>query len=534
MITRMKKQLTAAVLSVLLLTMCGCRKEPLNFQKKTSDSYPIESKVELTYWIGEPMDSSFASVGYDDLPIKQYLQDATGIDLKFIQSYGESYSYIDIMAASNNLPDIIELDWQEYAGEKLQNLLDNGILLPLNDYIENVSPNLTSYLNERPGLKSNIRTDSGIYYMYPFIREKDIMNNYTGTMLRRDILDNAQLPIPRTITEWESTLKALKQAGLSIPITFGFNNTENHYRSTNPIITGFDILSGFYVVNGKVCYGEYEPAFAEYLRTMARWFEKGLIDPNFYNQSSSKLDELVSEGDVGVLTGNAGMDFGRWIPASRKANENARYEPVPYATKAKGSRPIGGGGQRVQISGYGAAISSQCEYPEIAARFLDFGYSHEGHMIYNFGKAGETYEVVNEYPVYADFITNYQHHGFEFMAQALRPYTRCCTQGPFVQDWYHLEQYYKMDEQKRALEVWNDNDATTHQLPLLTYTTAEGEELEEILNRVNAYLKEVLYKIISEGATDYEIGAYYSTLRSLDIKRAIEIQQTAYNRYFSD
>ena len=37
------------------------------------------------------------------------------------------------------------------------------------------------------------------------------------------------------------------------------------------------------------------------------------------------------------------------------------------------------------VSGFGASISAESDNVEIAARLLDFGYSEEGHMYYNFG-----------------------------------------------------------------------------------------------------------------------------------------------------
>ena len=52
------------------------------------------------------------------------------------------------------------------------------------------------------------------------------------------------------------------------------------------------------------------------------------------------------------------------------------------------------------------ALSAQCRDVEAAARLLDYGYSQEGHMLYNFGIEGVSYTMEDGYPRYTELITN--------------------------------------------------------------------------------------------------------------------------------
>lgn len=39
-------------------------------------------------------------------------------------------------------------------------------------------------------------------------------------------------------------------------------------------------------------------------------------------------------------------------------------------------------------------------------KFLDYGYTDEGRIFFNFGIEGESYEMINGYPTYTEMITH--------------------------------------------------------------------------------------------------------------------------------
>ena len=86
-----------------------------------------------------------------------------------------------------------------------------------------------------------------------------------------------------------------------------------------------------------------------------------------------------------------------------------------------------------------------------AAKFLDYGYSEEGHMLYNFGIEGVSYEMVDGYPKYTELITNNPDN--LTMQHAMGRYMASAYGGPFIQDKRYYEQYLPYEEQKEAVSL---------------------------------------------------------------------------------
>lgn len=523
----MKRRTVCTLLLAVSLGLTGCSSEESQTAPAAEAAYPLNAEVELSYYLAE----SIVPYAYNDLPLKKSLETATGVKINFIQPYGSPYSYLDLMIASDELPDLMESDWNYYTRGAVGSLISDQVILPLNQLIESDSPNLRAYLEENPDIAVQLRTYDGSYYMYPFVREDEKMTGYMGTMVRKDLLDERGLPLPETVGEWETVLTAFSEAGLSVPMSYGFNNMERYYRIINPIIGAFGIMSDFYVEDGKIQYGEYRPEFADYIRKIADWYQRGLIDPLFYDQDlDRRIQELVQSCQIGAVTANAGGYFGRWIPYLAEHAPNVKFAPVKYAAPQRGQRSVGGG-KELRCYGLGTVITAQCKNPEIAARFLDYGYSEEGHMFYNFGNLGDTYTMIDGYPTYTERVTDYRASGASSLAAALKQYTRGSSFGPFVQDMRYLEQYYQLPEQKQALEVWGETDARQHLVPLLALTEEEGKRLNRIVQDADAYLGEAIYDLIVSGVDAAALDDYYSTLKALGIEEAISIKQAAYDRY---
>ena len=70
-----------------------------------------------------------------------------------------------------------------------------------------------------------------------------------------------------------------------------------------------------------------------------------------------------------------------------------------------------------------------------AVWLLDWLYSEEGQICYNFGIEGESYEMKDGKPVYTDLIMN-NPDGMS-VAQALAAYTRASTSAPYPERGLH-------------------------------------------------------------------------------------------------
>ncbi len=537
----MKKQVLAAMLclglAVSLLSGCnGTTKKSesgtaeLIPEVKTSDTYPIQTDVELSYWV--PLNGNVAAYAgsMNETEMAKYLQEETGIKVKFVHpAAGQETEKFNLMVASRDMNDIVETNWFNYTGGPDKAIKDK-IIYPLNEIMDKVSPNLKKYYEENPKVAGQLQTDGGSYYEYPFTMVDSKLRTFMGYMIRKDLLDKAGLQIPETIDEWETVLTKFKEMGVKTPIVMHFKN------GMMDLVSGFmgayGIQSGWYLDGDTVKFGQYEPAFRDYVTTMARWYKNGLIDSGFADEDSKRISALVISGDAGAVAGYNGGGFGTWIPGLKNTVPNAKLEPAPYVAQKKGETPYTGHMQG-EANGLGAAITTSCSEIEIAARFLDYGYSEKGHMMYNFGREGVSYEMKDSVPTYTDVILDKEKNGGLSVSQAMSKYIRACYNGPFEQDADYLFQMYPLQEQKDGVTVWKKTDANKHIMPLIAMTEEENKEFSEIMGDINTFREEKLAKYVSGQESLDTLDSYYETLKNLKMERAIQIKQQAYDRYLA-
>ena len=67
---------------------------------------------------------------------------------------------------------------------------------------------------------------------------------------------------------------------------------------------------------------------------------------------------------------------------------------------------------------------------------------------------------------------------------------------PFVQDKRYIEQYYQLDQQNEALDVWGVSDRDKCRLPQITLTKEESSEYTKITIDLNIYKDEAVLNFI--------------------------------------
>lgn len=492
--------------------------------------YPIRTGKVLSYWAELNGNAASVRPTFQEVPFFQEWQKRTGVKLKFIQPpANQAKEALNVLLASGDLPDMMEFEWDSFPGGP-DKAISDGYILKLNDVIDQYAPNLKRYLSEHPDIDKQIKTADGNYYVFPFIRGDDLLRTYQGPIIRKDWLDQLGLPVPETIDEWHTVLKAFKEKkGIEAPLTFlGVPNPLFGVEG-GAFVGAYGIKKGFYLEQGQVKYGPLEPGYKEFLATFRKWYEEGLIDRNIATVDTKTLDSNMLSGRSGASIWNAGAGIGTWQPILAQKEPDARFVGAPYPVLETGERPKFGQRTYAYTGSGGVAISAKSKNVEEAVRMLDYGYSPEGHLLFNFGVEGESYNMDNGYPRYTDLIL--QNPDKLAPSQSLAMYTRASYFGPFVQDVRYMEQYYLLPEQKNAVKAWADTDEDLNMLPLLPKTERENAELSAIMLDVTTLVDEMSLKIILgiEPVSAYD--QYLAKIKSLKMDRALEIQKTALNRY---
>ncbi|WP_159888133.1 extracellular solute-binding protein [Paenibacillus puerhi] len=511
------------LLPILLLCnlASGC-KEPQRLPE------PAE-KPAMTYWSELNANAGSVVPSFQEVPFFQEWQKRTGVHLRFIQPpANQAQEALHVLLASGELPDMIEYEWNRFPGGP-EKAIQDGYILRLNDLIDKHAPNLKKYLQEHPEVDRQLKTADGSYYVFPFIRGDDLLRTYQGPLVRKDWLDELGIPIPVTMDDWYTVLKAFKEKkGVQAPLTFlGVPNPL--FGIESGAFTGaFGVKKGFYMDEGVVKYGPLEAGYKQFLLTFRKWYAEGLIDRNFATVDTTTLDANILTGRSGATLWNVGAGIGKWQPLLQAGNSKAWLEPTPYPVLKQGVRPRFGQRSHAYEGTGGVAISRKSRHAEEAANLLDYGYSPEGHMLFNFGVEGVSYQLVDGHPKYTDLIL--RNPDKLAPSQALAMFTRASYFGPFVQDVRYMEQYYTLPQQQKALRLWSDTDADVTIVPQVSMSKMDSAEFASIMNEVATLVDEASLKMILGIDSPDAFDEHVHQMKDLKIGRAIQLLQLAVDR----
>lgn len=510
--TNLKKAVLLLLAASLALNFCACGKKTKNNTESNSNT--------LTYWVPLNPNAATSVSNYGETPFAKELQKRLGVTIEYTHpTQGSELEKFNLLVASENLPDIIEYTWVNYTGGPSKALADN-IITALD--IENKAPNLYAYIKETPEVEKMMKTDDGKYFCFPFIRGERSLQTSAGAIVRKDWLDDLGMDMPETIDEWEEMLKAFKtKKGAKYPMCYA-----PYYEIWGLFAGAWGIADGLYVDNGEVKYGALEDGYKEFLTNMADWYKKGYMPPDFSTMEQSLIDSYLINGDSGVMIGSVGSGIGRISDAAKE--EGFLLAGAPYPTLKKGEKPQFGQMDN-RVPGTYATITRDCKNVDLAMKVLDYGYSEEGRMLFNFGIEGESYEMKDGYPTYTDIITK-NPDGLS-MSGAMARYLQAYNAGPFIQDVRYMQQYAARDNQQEAIKTWSNTDMEKHLLPEISLLPKDTNAMAKKISAVNSYKDEMLVKFITGAESLDNYDKFVKGLKERGIDEYLKLMNEAYQRY---
>ncbi len=525
------KRKIALLLAVLTAaaSLFGCGKKesgkaaaPVTYNG--SDIYPVKCDDTLTYWV--PLNAVLSTnvTNFGESEIGKQLAADTGIKIKYIHptAGGESDQF-SVLLASGELPDIINWDWRAYGADKA---MDNKYIIALNDVIDKYAPNLKSLIESDGDLEKMLKTDNGSFYAFPFLRGDDELCTYSGPIVRKDWLDKIGMNIPETVDEWETMLRKFKtELNVETPLTCTSAAFKDGF-----ISGAFDAPYCFYIDdNGKAKYGPIEPGFKDFLVTMNKWFNEGLLDKNVATVTDTGA--LILNERAGATFGFVGGGIGTFLENMQKTNPKFDVAGAPYPVLKKGDKPMIGQKENRYGSAPSSAITTNCKNVELAARFLDYGFSEKGSMLYNFGIEGESYDVVDGKPVFTEKITN-DPEG-RTIDSMISLYSLVGSSGIFSQRLDAVNLTRPFEQQKKAVEVWSDTEADKHIIPPIIFTQEENSNMGNSISEIETYVSSMVMKFITGVESIDKYDEFVAQIKKFNIDKVLETYQSAIERYNS-
>src|SRR3989442_1583918 len=292
------------------------------------------------------------------------------------------------------------------------------------------------------------------------------------------------------------------------------------------VIGAWGIAQDWYKEKGIIKYSQLQPEFRDFLGTMAQWYKDGLIDPDVFATNQAAFDAKMTNNQVGAASMQGGNGIGKY--AGLMAGKGTfKLSAAPNPTLRAGERPQLGGRDNPYPGQGSAAITSSNKSVVETVKMLDYAYSPEGSLLFNFGIEGTSYTMVNGLPTYLDAV---MHDPKIPSAQMISRFARGNFNGPFVQDVRYITQYYELPEQKDALKVWTQ-PTNEKLLPPLTVTQDESKRFASLMTDINTRYDEVFNRVWSGKAGLDEWDGFARGLRGMGIDDALKIQQAALDRY---
>ena len=528
--------LLAAAMSASFMAGCGdqpaqssgsqpesSKSESSAAQSETSEfSYPTTGSLTFWQWADGNVGANFAS--FEDTPAAGYAEEATGVKVDYIDDHSNTDEAFQLMTTSDKLPDLIGHGWLGYNGGIVA-AYEDGLCIRLNEVIDQYMPNFKALLDANPDVKKMASDDEGNIYFIPLVGAYSSLYTY-GSYVRTDMLEKVGGQVPSTIDGWHDLLTAVKNEYGIAP----FTTTWGDLLTMSFVSYAYGVGNTEYVVgsDGNAVYNRTGDHYKAFLETLHQWFEEGLLDPDIATIA-------LADSRAKVINGEA-FASGGWLgsgvqPVEQASDEWGILAVAPPALR-EGETPDYTY-TNWRVSGQGVVISPDCENVELAARWMDYFFSDEGVLLFNYGKEGVSYTMVDGKPTFTDDVLYNFPEGWT--------QTQSIAAHNFVSNSFNAglkdENYYPQTivEQscKDAIEIWSNvkGGGFDHKWPNVSYTSDEAAEMARYSTNLKTAADEWALNFVI-GTTGFDQwDAYIAELESLGAKEALEINQAALVRY---
>ena len=488
----------------------------------------VTTPITLTMFtsLSERVAASLSS--YSEMLSFQELAKRTGItiDFRLTPEGQQNIEQFNLMLAANDMTDIIYYGWSTFPGGPGR-AIDDDIIVDHAPLVRGYAPNFTALMREFDEIRRDSMTDDSQIYNMPFLKTAPEDRAVGQFHIRQDWLDKVGLPRPTTMDEWYTVLTAFKKLGPDI-IPF-ISVPQGNIHGVERFSYAWGFPTNFYIDNRQVKYGPAQPDYKTFLLTMAKWYREGLIDPDFLTTDRRTHDAHITSGKAGAYYGLLNGFMGTYIRVMETIDPQFDLRGTLNPRAPDGKMYDFYVDDVAIVQGSGMAISTKNKYPVESIKWLDYWYYEDGRVLMNLGIEGITYTVNNGVYRYTEEILN-NPDGLP-LADAISKYTPVSGCRIF-QDTRYFQQMVDHPNQREAITLLTQATVERAMRPL-SPSSDESARLARIVNEMDTYRRERFARFVL-GQEDIEANwnNYISTLNSMGLQEAIEINQRALERYY--
>ena len=298
--------------------------------------FPLAEKATLTGMTQYPANTESDP---NKRTIFKRLQEKTNVEIEWKAIQGDQWGekITLAMADTNTLTDFIFS--AGFGDNDLLRYADQGVIIPLEDYIDAYMPNLKAVFDKYPEYRKMSTDTNGHIWALPWIEQlgsEKTAIQAVGDMsfINKKWLDFLGLDIPTTVDEFEQVLIAFRDHASELQKEFNIDGSiipmscivNDGNQDPAILINGFgegygDCDQGRHIAvtdDKKVICTATQPGFKDGIAWLHKLYEEGLIDPEAFTQEWSTYVSKGKSGRYGVCFSwdNANIidDFNGWVP----------------------------------------------------------------------------------------------------------------------------------------------------------------------------------------------------------------------------
>ena len=363
--------------------------------EKMTPGYVKDAGDEVTLdWY---INFSWFNTSWGESVVSKAITEKTGVNVRFTAPTGNEAEKLNAMIISENLPDLITLDYHEYqSGE----LIDKDLVWAMDELADKYD--CYWYQTADQDAVNWYTREDGHIYGYPNYscskQDYDTYDNIASNqtfLVRKDIYEAIGSPDMTTPEGFEAAVKAavekypLINGEPLIPIgACEFTETGNN--SFDSYLCNF--LAIPYEKNGKY-YDRYsDPELIRWLKEFRKLGEEGYLASDIFTDKRTLMEEKIAKGRYFCML------FQRTDLSTQELYLYSQNPDSVYIA-VDGPKNSEGGDYELpgnDINGWTLTfISKSCEHPDRAIELISYLLSEEGQEMIWLGVEGETWDYVD-------------------------------------------------------------------------------------------------------------------------------------------
>lgn len=486
----------------------------------------VEEPVHYTCWIPvAPYVSNFMNLEEfsEKTAVVKLINEATNVYIDFNAIAGgqvEEESF-NLMIAGRDYMDILGV--MNYYSTGHEGAIEDEVIIDLKDDLQEYCPNYWNLLTSNDTAYMTQLTESGYMGCIAQLLKKAGTENQ-GMVIRKDWLEESGVTSTETVDDFEKYL----QYALD---TYGAYAYMNYSGLEANMAAMFNTTGGMEVHDGKVVHTYDSDEFRNYLTKMNDWYKKGIIDVEFYNDTDVTTVRQDMANDMCSYVEGSATNMSH-IYDMNQDNTKMQLMGIDYP-KAEGVDEIKVAKATTIIKNSDTwSISTACGDHTDLLKLVNWLYSEEGQMLYNWGEEGVAFNYDdNGDPQWADLVVN-NPEGLNFMFASYLYATG--TGSVFFPGVYDMEKefYSYDDEQLAAVDTFASmGDSDEWSMPsYVSLTIDEQIEYNTYATDLETYTEGMILKFVMGDEPMENYDAFIEQCYAMGLQEMLDLYQVAYDR----